>query len=178
MASVRMPLLMRLEARDHALFSRWALSDAAAPSSLRRWLVVTHLGGATSAILAVLLPLLLAEGSLHAAAALGAWSLAISHLVVQVMKRAVGRPRPTPTQQGHSLVSIPDRFSFPSGHACAAMSVAFAYGLSLPALALPLTLLAVVVGMSRVRLGVHYPGDVLVGQVIAIGTVLGFWSLA
>ena len=72
---------------------------------------------------------------------------------------------------------MPDRFSFPSGHACAAMSVAFAYGMSMPGLALPLTLLAVIVGMSRVRLGVHFPGDVLAGQVIAIATVLGFWTL-
>ena len=30
--------------------------------------------------------------------------------------------------------------------------------------------IAVLIGMSRVRLGVHYPGDVLVGQLIAIAT--------
>jgi membrane-associated phospholipid phosphatase len=49
--------------------------------------------------------------------------------------------------------------------------------MSLPTLALPLTVLAVVVGMSRVRLGVHYPGDVFAGQAIAIATVLSFWTI-
>jgi undecaprenyl-diphosphatase len=171
------PLLLRLDARDRALFSRLALRSGAPVSSLRLWIAVTHLGGATSAILAVVLPLLLAEGTLHAAASLGAWSLTVSHLIVQLIKRSAGRPRPAPARQGRSLVGAPDRFSFPSGHACAAMSVAFAYGMSLPALALPLSVLAVVVGMSRVRLGVHYPGDVFAGQAIAIATVLGFWAL-
>jgi undecaprenyl-diphosphatase len=174
---MRLPLLLRLDASDRALFTRLALSDAAPLSSARLWIAVTHLGGATSMILAVLLPLVLTAGPLHTAAALGAWSLLVSHLVVQLVKRNAGRPRPAPAIEGRSLVGVPDQFSFPSGHACAAMAVAFAYGMSMPAYALPLTLLAVIIGMSRVRLGVHYPGDVFAGQAIAIVTVLGFWGL-
>jgi undecaprenyl-diphosphatase len=50
------------------------------------------------------------------------------------------------------------------------MSVAFIYASAFPSLALPLVALAVGVGMSRVFLGVHYPGDVLMGQVIAVIT--------
>jgi undecaprenyl-diphosphatase len=174
---MRGPLLLRLEARDRALYSRMALSATAPLSSTRLWIAVTHLGGATSAILAVLLPLLFTEGVVRQAAALGAWSLLVSHVVVQIVKRNAGRPRPKPARQGRSLVGVPDKFSFPSGHACAAMSVAFAYGMCMPAFAVPLTILAVIVGMSRVRLGVHYPGDVLVGEMIAIATVLAFWTL-
>jgi undecaprenyl-diphosphatase len=74
-----------------------------------------------------------------------------------------------------SLVREPDCFSFPSGHATASMSVALAYGLALPVLAGPLLILALLVGFSRVRLGVHYPSDVLAGQMIALGTA-GFLS--
>jgi undecaprenyl-diphosphatase len=38
----------------------------------------------------------------------------------------------------------------------------------LPLLAGPLVLLALLVGYSRVRLGVHYPSDVVAGQLLAI----------
>jgi undecaprenyl-diphosphatase len=173
---MRDSLLFRLDARDRALFTRLALGDTAPLSSTWLWIAVTHLGGATSAMLAVLLPLLVAQGPVRDAALLGAWSLLTSHLVVQLIKRRASRERPEPARQGRSLVGVPDKFSFPSGHACAAMSVAFAFGIMLPAYAVPLTLLAVIVGMSRVRLGVHYPGDVFAGQLIAIATVLGFWT--
>src|SRR6185295_10084047 len=95
-------------------------------------------------------------------------TLVISHLVVQLVKRTVNRPRPSLREATASLVPEPDKFSFPSGHSCAAMAVCFAYALAFPAFALPLIGLAMLVGASRVFLGVHYPGDVVVGQAIAI----------
>lgn len=170
--SMRASLIFRLDARDRAWFDRLVLGDPASAASTYLWIAVTHLGGATSAVVAVLLPLLLAHGALHAAALDGAGALLISHLVVQLIKRRILRERPAPARHGRSLVGVPDRFSFPSGHACAAMSVAFAYGMTFPVFAVPLIVLAVVVGMSRVRLGVHYPGDVLAGQALAVAAVL------
>jgi undecaprenyl-diphosphatase len=50
------------------------------------------------------------------------------------------------------------------------MSVALGYGVTFPMVALPLLLLALLVGFSRARLGVHFPGDVLVGQAMALVT--------
>lgn len=68
-----------------------------------------------------------------------------------------------------SLVDAPDRFSFPSGHAAAALSVALGIGLVVPAaLAAAVIGLGLLVGLSRCYLGVHYPGDVLVGWVLAV----------
>lgn len=47
------------------------------------------------------------------------------------------------------------------------MSVAFIYANAYPSVALPVLVFAGAGGVSRVFLGVHYPGDVLIGQLIA-----------
>lgn len=98
--------------------------------------------------------------------------LVVSHLLAQLLKRTVGRPRLSRGTSCVSLIAEPDRFSFPSGHAAAAMSIAIGYSAALPALAPLLLPLAFVVGCSRVALGVHYPGDGLAGQLLALLTGL------
>ncbi len=102
-----------------------------------------------------------------------AFTLAVSHLLVQVVKRAISRPRPTLRVVMRSHVDVPDRFSFPSGHAAASLSVVLPLLLVVPLpLALGLLALALLVGVSRCYLGVHYPGDVLMGWFLAGGTAL------
>jgi undecaprenyl-diphosphatase len=98
--------------------------------------------------------------------------LVFSHAAVQTVKRAIGRPRPTRSIVGASLIEAPDRFSFPSGHSAAAMAVALGYALAFPHMSLPLVILAATVGLSRVVLGVHFPGDVFVGQLMACLTAI------
>lgn len=165
---MRLPLLERLDARDRALFVRLALDAGCAHSRRSFWTTITHAGGARASIGACLLSL-----AIPSVTVLIAWRalllLGLSHAVVQVVKRFAGRERPTASLSYQALVAVPDRFSFPSGHACAAMAVAVAYAWAFPALALPLLVLALIVGASRVMLGVHYPGDVAVGQAIALG---------
>lgn len=175
---MRTPLITRLDARDRALFLRWVIGEQAPLRVKRAWTILTHVGGARVSILAVLLPMLFAGGSLQLAAIQGAWALTLSHLAVQVIKRRVLRERPSVRITAWTHVTVPDKFSFPSGHSCAAMSVAFVYAMTYPVLSSSLLLLATLVGWSRVRLGVHYPGDVLAGQAIAIAVgvvVLGLW---
>jgi undecaprenyl-diphosphatase len=175
------PLLARLDDRDRALFGRWSLAMQLAPARrhILGWQIITHCGGVQVSIAAALLPLILSNASsaLHAAAGDAAIGLAVSHLLIHIVKQHVGRPRPSRRTGCVSLVNEPACFSFPSGHATAAMSVAFAYAAAFPAFAFPLILAAAVVGFSRVRLGVHYPGDVLAGQLIAIGTDLALRAL-
>lgn len=130
------------------------------------------MGGTLASITAALLPFLLLEGAWHDAARHALATLVLSHAGVQLVKRSVSRPRPARTPGWTALVREPDRFSFPSGHSCAAMAICFSYALAFPILALPLLAIAVLVGASRVFLGVHYPGDVVAGQLIAVGTAL------
>lgn len=167
-------LIRRFDAGDRALFARWALQSGIESWSSRAWRVITHLGGATCTLLATMLPLVVG-GPARGAARDALVILVASHLLVQAVKRSVGRPRPSQRGSVPVLVAEPDRFSFPSGHAAAAMSLAIGYAGTYPALAPLFTMLAVLVGFSRVALGVHYPGDVFAGQVIALATAAGWW---
>jgi undecaprenyl-diphosphatase len=162
-------LLTRLDARDRALFMRWVIAEHSTTGALRLWRSHTHMGGASATIALCTVPLLLG-GTIAHAAGRGFTILVLSHLAVQIVKRSVGRPRPSCRDLSHILIVAPDRFSFPSGHAAAAMAVALAYATTFPAFSFPLLLLAVAVGISRICLGVHYPGDVIMGQLIAIAT--------
>lgn len=142
------------------------MAPSASPASCTVWTAITNLGGTGVTLLAAGLPLLACCG-LHEVAKLALSTLVLSHVVVQIVKRTVVRGRPAKVERCVSLVREPDSFSFPSGHAAASMSVALVYGVAFPVWAVPLLLLALLVGFSRVRLGVHYPSDVLVGQLIA-----------
>ena len=88
-------------------------------------------------------------------------------LIYKWLKGKTLRPRPYEVHQDIWLTGRPlDRFSFPSGHtlhAVAFCSVALVYYPELAWLLLPFT---VMVGMSRVILGLHYPSDVLAGAAI------------
>jgi undecaprenyl-diphosphatase len=83
-------------------------------------------------------------------------------------RRRPERARPALFQDRH--VPMPGSTSFPSGHAASAFAFAYAVGRHLPALAVPIRLLAAAVGYSRVHTGVHYPGDVVIGSVTGAGT--------
>lgn len=134
---------------------------------------LTHLGGAAVTVSLALLLLAGAAPGMAQAGRRAAFALAASHLVVQLLKRTIARARPRLPVGCASLAAAPDRFSFPSGHAAASLALALAVAGSLPGPAAGgVVLLACVVGLSRCYLGVHYPGDVVVGWLLAACAVL------
>ena len=94
-------------------------------------------------------------------------------LVFQLLKRAIGRGRPSILER-HNWARLlpPDEFSFPSGHTI----TAFAFMTSLvhfyPSLLPWFLFCALSVAASRIVLGMHFLSDVLAG--CAIGCGLGY----
>jgi undecaprenyl-diphosphatase len=126
---------------------------------------LTHLGGPE---FTVALPLLLMLP--HGTRDLGLMMLganASSHVVVQVLKRLVARPRPCDaTGRSLALIDLPDPFSFPSGHAAAAAALAIPAAMTHPWIA-PLAIpLAGAVASTRIVLRVHHVSDVIAGLVL------------
>lgn len=138
-----------------------------------RWL--THLGGARATIGLGLLLVALGEQLLGLAALC---ALTASHLAVQVLKRAVARPRPCDANgQPLALIDLPDPFSFPSGHAAAATAVGGTIAIAHPMLAPILLPLAALIAASRVRLRVHHVGDVIAGVLLGCAGAIGAAAL-
>lgn len=91
------------------------------------------------------------------------------------VKTSVNRKRPyTRHMNKMPLLKAPDKYSFPSGHTMVAFSMIFTLGMSsLPSLVYAV-LLAILIAVSRIFVGVHYPLDVFAGAVmgscVGIGT--------
>ncbi|MGI5183868.1 phosphatase PAP2 family protein [Dactylosporangium sp. CA-152071] len=99
-------------------------------------------------------------------------ALLVAFLGAQLLNHLNGQLRPFQTHQVHQLVAHAGGVSLPSDHATAAFAIALAVGVFLHRGAgVALLVAAVAVGVARIWVGVHYPGDILAALGIATAAV-------
>ncbi|RSR25108.1 phosphatase PAP2 family protein, partial [Acinetobacter baumannii] len=87
--------------------------------------------------------------------------------IYKFLKHKTTRPRPYQVHQVIVLGERPlDHFSFPSGHTLHAVMVTIVLGYIQPVLLAAMLPFMVLVALSRMVLGLHYPSDVIVGALI------------
>jgi undecaprenyl-diphosphatase len=150
--------------------------------------ITTIANTATMVVLVPLTALVLWVLGRHSGAIVLLVTVVAGRLLGTLIQVLVHRARPI----GVALIALPTSYSFPSGHALAA--ALFFGALSFitlgearnPVLRYGLvtlfSALAVVIGLSRVYLGVHYLGDVLagwlLGSAVVVVAILGYFALS
>jgi undecaprenyl-diphosphatase len=110
------------------------------------------------------------HGVVTGAVGLGLYKLIKSHAV---------RERPYITHSVIDCASAPlDRYSFPSGHTLHAVCFTVLVSSYFPEWTSPLAALALLIALSRVILGLHYPTDVAAGAALGGGLAAGSLLLA
>lgn len=96
--------------------------------------------------------------------------------VTELIQFFYSRPRPFEIVEGaRKLLEHAGGGSFPSGHAAFAFALAAAISAYYPRLGIIFWLSATLIALGRVSAGVHWPGDILGGAAVGIGTT---WLLS
>lgn len=104
----------------------------------------------------------------------------VNVVVTTGLKYAVSRERPYNAHPNDIIKrTSTGPYSFPSGHTSIAFSMATSMTLTTKKwyVAVPCYAYAGAVGYSRMRLGVHYPSDVLAGALIGAGSSWLVWKV-
>lgn len=112
------------------------------------------------------------------ASALASAGLAL--LANQVISHIWERPRPTVTHPDAHLYFVQPSGdpSFPSDHAAASFAIAVAVFLVSRRVGIAFLVAAIAIGMARVLIGLHYPGDIAAGALVGFGSAMAVHHLA
>ena len=99
-----------------------------------------------------------------------------------ILKPLVTRPRPWLHVEGLiPLIEEWDPNSFPSGHTCAAFASAMMFWRAMPEtwtwVKILTVSMAVLMGLSRLYVGVHYPSDILAGALVGFACAELVWRI-
>jgi undecaprenyl-diphosphatase len=115
------------------------------------------------------LPLLFGESGLLPALQMAVTGL-IGVAIYKALKHTLVRERPFIHSDRIALGTAPlDRYSFPSGHTLHAVSFTTMCTSHFPELGVVLVPFTLLIGASRVVLGLHYPTDVVAGAALGLG---------
>ncbi len=93
-------------------------------------------------------------------------SIFANFAILTILKEIIARPRPD------YVISLPmlpySQHSFPSGHTAMAFLFAVIFSRYYPKYTYAFYIIAALAGISRLYLGVHYLGDILVGMILGI----------
>lgn len=166
----------RIDALEHAWCLR--LNRGCRKDAVRNiFAVVSRLGdGVFWYSIMALLPLLYGQQGIQAAIRMAVVGV-VGLLLYKWLKAHLVRERPCVSLIGIVRGTAPlDRYSFPSGHTLHAVSFSVLLIASFPELGWLCAPFALLVAVSRVVLGLHYPSDVAAGA--AIGAMLAWIALA
>ncbi len=168
-------ILARFDAAELTLCRR--LNSAAASTTVRNvFRVASRLGdGVFWYVLITLLPLVFGRAGVVPALQMTLTGVA-GVLAFRWLKKTLVRERPFITHKAINRITAPlDRYSYPSGHTLHAVSFTITAVAYFPQLAVLLVPMALLIALSRVVLGLHYPTDVLAGAGLGgLLSALGF----
>jgi undecaprenyl-diphosphatase len=170
-------LTLKIRDLDRAMFRAIFRTKWAPLTPLMRAFTVAGKAGALWGVLAFLAFLIT---GFEAYNLLVPWAaVAISWFVAEGAKYLFDRARPFISDTEIApLVKTPSSSSFPSGHSATAAAGTLTLSAVYPAFAPTLLLSGVLVALSRIYLGVHYPFDVLAGLFIGTATAAVVLALA
>lgn len=140
---------------------------------------ITHLGD-SGWIWIVCAALFLILPKTRKAGGVMAISMLLNMLITNVaLKNVIARTRPYEVVEGlHEIIEKQKDFSFPSGHTACSFAGAVVIFLMCPRkVGVPAMVLAILISLSRLYVGVHFPTDVLGGMIVGTISAVLAWRI-